>query len=666
MPLDIGQNIGQYRIVGQLGQGGMATVYKAYHPSLDRHVAIKILHSAFKDDETFYSRFQREAQIVAKLEHPHIVPVYDFDANESEPYLVMKFIEGETLKRRMKRQSLTLEQTLNILPSIADALTYAHDRGILHRDIKPSNVMLDTNEVPYLADFGLARIASSGESTMSQDVLIGTPNYISPEQAKGISLGPATDIYSLGILLYEIVVGRVPYSADTPYAVVHDHIYKPLPIPTEVNPDVPPQVEQVLLKALAKDPDDRYASANGMLADFERAVRDANMSELSVTNLRVDRLSAPDPSPPPSIASPENTLVDVSGSTQGDGSTPTYSQDEITTSMRELAEAMKELKELQSQAESSTSRPAIEAVNNSTVSRPNVKLLLRRRRRRRRNFWILSGVAALVFICIASLAVTINALDNPIVQSNPALADGYEDEVSEIEAEATSMTGITEDTLSQVNMSRDEVEALLEENPNDPLLYLILALRQMDEGDSVGSLQSVSYAIVELNAPGELLAQAAAIAATQGYTDEATWLWLAAYVNNENNDPLVRNSAGQYMYQQMDDLPDNDLRLIRQDLDNSPFVNSPFAQVMYAQGLLNAYTNEVIDDTALEQARLLIDSAVEDGNFAEAEFIYGNYCFTIGDTECAEQAWRFAASFEDSPDWVQRRAEASLSSLDDE
>src|SRR5690606_9931903 len=220
MALTEGQVIGPYKIVEQMGQGGMATIYKAYHARLDRMVAIKVMHQAFLEDQNFLSRFEREAQIVAKLEHPHIVPVYDFAEHEGQPFLVMKYIEGQTLKALNERGALPLEEIVRIMPPIAAALDYAHRQGVLHRDIKPSNIILDNQGTPYLTDFGLARMAQSGESTLSTDMLLGTPHYISPEQAMGRrDLDSRTDLYSLGVVLYELVVGRVPFSADTPFAV---------------------------------------------------------------------------------------------------------------------------------------------------------------------------------------------------------------------------------------------------------------------------------------------------------------------------------------------------------------------------------------------------------------------------------------------------------------
>ncbi|MBL8076549.1 MAG: serine/threonine protein kinase [Anaerolineales bacterium] len=278
MSFNIGENIGPYRIIEQLGQGGMATVYKAYHASLDRYVALKVLHPAFHQDQTFITRFQREARVVAKLEHPHIVPIYDYSEHENRPYLVMKYIEGDTLKARFSAGPLSSAEIEKVVNSVGSALAYAHKQGILHRDIKPSNVLLATDGVMYLADFGLARIAEAGESTLSSDSIMGTPQYISPEQAMGAKdLDAGTDIYSFGVMLYEMVVGQVPFSADTPFSIIHDHIYTPLPLPMEINPKVPESVQRVLLKALAKQRADRYGSVEEMCKAFTNAWSEAGV-----------------------------------------------------------------------------------------------------------------------------------------------------------------------------------------------------------------------------------------------------------------------------------------------------------------------------------------------------------------------------------------------------
>ena len=270
MPFAEGENVGPYRIMNKLGQGGMATVYKAYHARLDRYVALKVLHPAFHEDETFTGRFQREARVVAKLEHPNIVPVYDFAEHENRPYLVMKYIEGETLKASLSRGSLNTAEIIRIVESVGLALTYAHKQGILHRDVKPSNVLISPDGKIYLADFGLARIAQAGESTLSSDAIMGTPQYISPEQARGDKdLDEGTDIYSFGVMLYEMVVGEVPFNADTPFSIIHDHIYTPLPMPRSINKNVPEGMERVLLKALSKERADRYENVPSMVQAFK-------------------------------------------------------------------------------------------------------------------------------------------------------------------------------------------------------------------------------------------------------------------------------------------------------------------------------------------------------------------------------------------------------------
>ncbi len=274
MPFQEGENVGPYRITEQLGQGGMATVYKAYHPNLDRYVAIKVLHPAFRQDPQFLERFQREARVVAKLDHPNIVPVFDYADHDGQSYLVMKFIEGETLKAVLDRDWPTKEQILGIVRSVGGALTYAHAQGVLHRDVKPSNILLTKQGNVYLADFGLARMAEAGQSTLSGDQLLGTPHYISPEQARGEQdLDEGTDIYSMGIVLYQLAVGRVPYNSDTPFSIIHDHIYTPLPMPRSINPKIPEDLERVLLKALAKDRGDRFGSVQELVDAFDKAAR---------------------------------------------------------------------------------------------------------------------------------------------------------------------------------------------------------------------------------------------------------------------------------------------------------------------------------------------------------------------------------------------------------
>jgi tRNA A-37 threonylcarbamoyl transferase component Bud32 len=273
MSFTVGETVGLYKIVSYIGQGGMATIFRAHQTNLDRDVALKIIHPALKEDKSFVVRLKREATVIAKLSHPNIVAVHDLAEHEGLPFLVLQFIDGQTLKDVLATQKLSTAQILNIARPVADALMYAHAHGVLHRDVKPSNILIDTEGHVYLTDFGLARIAQSGESTSSQDMLIGSPHYLSPEQARSEAVDARTDIYSLGIILFEMFAGKVPFSGETPYATILAQINEAPPTPRSINPKIPPAVEQVILKAIAKDPKDRYGSMREMMRALENAVR---------------------------------------------------------------------------------------------------------------------------------------------------------------------------------------------------------------------------------------------------------------------------------------------------------------------------------------------------------------------------------------------------------
>ncbi|TVR21633.1 MAG: hypothetical protein EA396_07865 [Anaerolineaceae bacterium] len=273
MNFKAGDRIGAYDVVGRIGAGGMATVYKAHQPRLGRHVAIKVMHANIAGEAGFLARFEREAQIVASLDHPNIVPIYDYDDADGTPYLVMKYVSGATLKELLSDGLIPPAQIAQITGAMADALDYAHDKGILHRDVKPSNILMDERGRPYLTDFGLARIVHDGQSTMSADVMLGTPHYISPEQAQGnLDLDTRTDVYSLGIVLYEMCTGRTPFVGDTSYAIIHDQIYTPPPPARTLNPQLSPEIEAVLDKALSKERADRYESPGHLAEEFRRAL----------------------------------------------------------------------------------------------------------------------------------------------------------------------------------------------------------------------------------------------------------------------------------------------------------------------------------------------------------------------------------------------------------
>jgi ATP/maltotriose-dependent transcriptional regulator MalT len=250
----------------------MAYVYRAYQPALERFVAIKVLPVRHALANKFSERFVREARTVAQLNHPNILPILDFGQETEFSYIVTKLVPGGTLKDRLG-QVMALSEVARIIEQIAAALDHAHSRGVLHRDVKPSNVLLDDGDWVLLADFGLAKMMIGDEGLTATGVGIGTPSYMSPEQGQGLAVDHRSDIYSLGVILYEIVTGQLPYNAETPMGVVFKHIYEPLTLPRLVRSDVSPLVEAVILKAMEKKPEDRYAWASEMAQALWEAVK---------------------------------------------------------------------------------------------------------------------------------------------------------------------------------------------------------------------------------------------------------------------------------------------------------------------------------------------------------------------------------------------------------
>jgi branched-chain amino acid transport system substrate-binding protein len=277
----IGRQFGHYQIVAPLGEGGMAAVYRAYQPSMERFVAVKVLPRHMASSEEFVSRFRREARLLAQLQHPHILPVFDYGEADGYPYIVMPFVQSGTLAGLLQSRRLSLQEVRRIMTQLGDALSYAHTRGMIHRDIKPSNVLIDERGNCLLTDFGLARMAESATKITTSGTVMGTPAYMSPEQGAGSPVDHRTDIYSLGIIFYESVTGRVPFQAETPIAIVFKHIQDPLPSARKFNPNLPEAVELVLLKALAKSPEDRYQKAEEFVQAIQRAIPEDMAAEES-------------------------------------------------------------------------------------------------------------------------------------------------------------------------------------------------------------------------------------------------------------------------------------------------------------------------------------------------------------------------------------------------
>jgi serine/threonine protein kinase len=318
MPEWIGQTIGKVRIEKLLARGGMAEVYLGSHLNLERPVAIKVLHSYIEEDPILIDRFRREARVVAGLRHSNIVQIFDFDTTDGHPYIVMEYLRGPTLAAYLRllhqrKKRLSSEQVAGLLKGLTDALDYAHRQGVIHRDIKPGNIMLHskTDEIPLdrplasdveaiLTDFGLVRVVNTASQTAS-GFLSGTPAYMSPEQARGDQIDQRTDIYSLGVVLYEMLAGRVPFEADNTVTILHMHIHtSPPPIP-----GIAAKVQAVLDRALAKNPNDRYRTSQELANDYYRSI--GLLSQVDINREPYALTPVPMEIPPPTQLEPEVT-----------------------------------------------------------------------------------------------------------------------------------------------------------------------------------------------------------------------------------------------------------------------------------------------------------------------------------------------------------------------
>jgi serine/threonine-protein kinase len=303
--------IGRYEIEGELGAGGMATIYLALDPFMKRKVAIKVLPRQFTHDPQFRIRFQREAEVIAALEHPHIVAIYDIGEDDDQPYIVMRFMTGGTLLQRVRAKPLAVAELAPTVNRIAEALDEAHAQNVVHRDLKPSNILFDGKGHAYLSDFGIAKV-SEAAATFTGTGVIGTPEYMSPEQARGIKdLDGRSDVYSLGVVIFHALTGQLPYKADTPMGAAVAHITEPVPNILTVRPDLPPACDRIIRCAMAKNPDDRYPTAGELAYDLAQLAAGKLERKPYIVRARaITRSSAetePAASQPPTTLTPETS-----------------------------------------------------------------------------------------------------------------------------------------------------------------------------------------------------------------------------------------------------------------------------------------------------------------------------------------------------------------------
>jgi serine/threonine protein kinase len=625
-----GEKIGQYVLGRQLGQGGMATVYLAHHPHLDRDVAIKVMHQNFLDDAGFVARFKREAQIVGKLTHPHIVSVYDFDEHEGLPFLVMKYVQGKTLKQASIKKPLSVDEILRVMTAVGSALTYAHQEGVLHRDIKPSNIVLDKDETPYLTDFGLARLAAMGESTMSADMLLGTPHYISPEQAKGVKeLDGRTDIYSLGVVLYELLVGHVPYTGDTPYSIIHDHIYTPLPSPSKINPEIPEAIEAVLYKALAKKADERYATADDMVRAFRNAVDSSNLKELNPERVNV-------------------AAVSIAKNRQE------YDNELTITPSPEAVAA---------------------AIPSSTPSGLRMATMKSKNAPKNERIWPIGGCASLFLILFASIGILLsmsqNLLELRALSESANLDDAHDMlflPILEIPEEYAEL-GIHMEEGEFPSLLIPELEsAQIPENPTDPIGYLLRARGLYQVEDISGARQAIAEGLPEDNQT-IYLSSAAKLAADSGDTNAGLLLAIAAAENARSESELlfeiVRPYTGEFVYETAATTRVLDVTATLQELTSSGIIsaesvslleNSPMADFAITRNLI-ANRNFVLAQRRL--SRISEDSPL----YAEFLLLKGELAIASGENETAVEFLESIDDLEDVPEWLENRAGELLDTL---
>lgn len=290
-----GQTLDKYELRRLYGVGGMGAVYSAYDRGLEREVAFKVISTQLAEDEEYLKRFYREAKTAASLEHPHIVPVYDYGTVGDITYVVMRLLTGGSLAERMKLragQPPALSEVSALINQLASALDYAHSRGIIHRDIKSNNVMFDNHGTPYLVDFGIAKVLAEGQTSLTQEgAVMGTPSHMAPEQWRGEIPSAATDLYAFGVMIYQLITGRVPFEAPTPYGLMLKHINEQPTPPHAFRPDLPESIAVVLEKAMAKEPADRFKNATSFAQAFEAAIAGVGGESTGMFQFKIERKS---------------------------------------------------------------------------------------------------------------------------------------------------------------------------------------------------------------------------------------------------------------------------------------------------------------------------------------------------------------------------------------
>ena len=595
------ENVGAYEINTVVGRGGMATVYKAYHRRLNRYVAIKMIHHGQHEDPAFRGRFEREAQIVAQLEHPHIVPVYDFSEHEGNPYLVMKYIEGRSLKEMLADGPLKISDLFAIIKPIATAIDYAHGQGVLHRDIKPSNILLDKAGTPYLSDFGLARLAQANESTLSADMVIGTPYYISPEQALGKGeINARADLYSFGVVLYELITGKVPYSDGTPYSIIHDHIYRELPLPTSINPHVPKTAEAVLLRALAKDPTDRYPTATALVNELETALAGDNSAALrQEARHGANETLAKARSLLPVEANVATTIEKAAR----------ISRSEVLWSIIGLVVMLAVLFVMVRENFLKEPVPLEEGTQVPTLA-------------------VLAGATT-----TAIPRMTPTRPPNP--QPPPALYD-----------------------VPTLRLS--EARTNLTNHPTDPMAYLALARALMEQrrlNSQTEALQTVMEGAAHAEDQVRYALTAGQLAQDAGRMEVAFEIYLEAIRRAEGTAayPALREQAGAPAYRIASDANFPRLLIMVEISREIDAEDSALALTLLARVLIES-DNEELANAALGRALTL------ESTLAEAHLVLGELRAEQGRTEEASSEWEVAVANTETPGWVRQRASALLQS----